>query len=186
MKDPMVVEETGEKPASDEDNISVKTSKAVIKPIDDDVKPDDKKTIAVLAEEAAVKKESVELDKTEPKPETEDESKPTDTEDGKPEDQYPGLAPDDKDKKQTKDQSNNQAELELIEQEKHDAAIQKLIDSKKYELPINSVEQRRSKRVVVFGVALSLILIVAWADIALDAGLIHISGIKPVTHFFSN
>jgi hypothetical protein len=71
-------------------------------------------------------------------------------------------------------------------QAEHDAAIQKLIDSKQYFLPINSVEKRRTKRVIVLGVALSLLLIIAWADVALDAGLVQIDGIKPVTHFFSN
>ena len=31
-----------------------------------------------------------------------------------------------------------------------------------------------------------LLLLLAWGDIALDANLIQVSGIKPVTHFFSN
>lgn len=69
---------------------------------------------------------------------------------------------------------------------KRQAAIEQLAESKKYYLPINMVEKRRSKRVVVAGLVLSLLLIVAWGDVALDAGLIHINGVKPVTHFFSN
>jgi len=71
-------------------------------------------------------------------------------------------------------------------QTKHDAAIQKLVDSKQYFLPINAVEKRKTKRFVILGVILSLLLALAWVDVALDAGLIHIGGIKPVTHFFSN
>lgn len=80
-----------------------------------------------------------------------------------------------------------QAELDdAAQQAEHDESIQKLIVSKKYVLPINSVEKRRSRRFVMLGIVLSLVLLVAWADVALDAGLIHVGGIKPVTHFFSN
>jgi hypothetical protein len=78
------------------------------------------------------------------------------------------------------------AEKAAAEQAKHDASIEKLIESKKYFLPINAVEQRRSKRNVVLGLVLSVILTVAWVNVALDAGLVEINGIKPVTHFFSN
>lgn len=67
-----------------------------------------------------------------------------------------------------------------------DVKLQQLVDSKKYFLPINAVEHRRSKHVVIAGIVLSVLLAVAWADIALDAGIIHGGGIKPVTHFFSN
>ena len=77
-------------------------------------------------------------------------------------------------------------EAEAKKQAEHDNAIQKLADSKQYFLPINSVEKRRSKRFVALGIVVSLILVAAWADIALDAGLIHLQGIKPATHFFSN
>lgn len=82
--------------------------------------------------------------------------------------------------------STEQLEAEAAAQAKHQAAIEKLADSKKYYLPINTVEKRRSRRFVAVGIILSLLLIVAWADIALDAGLIQIHGLKPVTHFFSN
>jgi len=68
---------------------------------------------------------------------------------------------------------------------KREAALQKLVESKKYVLPINSLEQRRTKRVVLLGLLLSLLLAAAWVDIALDAGLIHLAGLHPVTHFFS-
>jgi hypothetical protein len=64
-------------------------------------------------------------------------------------------------------------------------ALQKLLEEKTYYLPINSREKRKTKRFVLLGIVLSIILIAAWADIALDAGLIHIDNVKPVTHFFS-
>ena len=67
-----------------------------------------------------------------------------------------------------------------------DAALQKLVDSKQFFLPINSVEKRRTKRVVVIGILLSIVLVLLWLDVALDANLIQIPGINPVTHFFSS
>lgn len=67
-----------------------------------------------------------------------------------------------------------------------EAKLQKLIESKKYFLPINQVEQRRSKHFAIMGILIALVLVVAWADVALDAGLVKINGVKPLTHFFSN
>jgi hypothetical protein len=109
-----------------------------------------------------------------PSPETE---KPTEPEESPP---PPDQSP------TPKDNDAQQAEAEAAEQAKRQAAIDKLAASKQYYLPINSVEKRRSKRFVIFGVLLSLLLIVAWADIALDAGLIHLGNVKAPTHFFSN
>jgi hypothetical protein len=90
-----------------------------------------------------------------------------------------------------KGDKGNEASLEAEEAKaaeaaKHDEAVQKLIDSKQYYLPINAVEQRKSKRFVALGIVLSILLALVWADIAMDAGLIQVSGVKPVTHFFSN
>ncbi len=67
----------------------------------------------------------------------------------------------------------------------HDSKVQKLVDTKQYFLPINTIEKRRSKRFVALGILLSFLLAVAWVDISLDAGLIRLHGIKPLTHFFS-
>lgn len=67
----------------------------------------------------------------------------------------------------------------------HEAAIQKLVDSKQYYLPIKTVEQRRSQRNVIYGVLFTAFLIAAWLNIALDAGLIELGRIQPVTNFFS-
>ncbi len=78
----------------------------------------------------------------------------------------------------------NQNEVDE-EQLKAEAALQKLVDSKQYFLPINTLESRRSKRFITFGILLSLLLVLAWADIALDAHLITIDGVKPLTNFFS-
>jgi hypothetical protein len=71
-------------------------------------------------------------------------------------------------------------------QAENDAKTAKLIESKQYFLPINAVEHRRSTQIAVAGAILALILAMAWVDVALDAGLIHLGGVKPVTHIFSN
>lgn len=111
-------------------------------------------------------------EKTEPQPDKSDENEapPAEGDQGQPAD------------KAADEQSKAEAE-----QKKKEVAVQKLVDSKQYFLPINSVEQRKSKRFVALGILLSLLLAVAWVDIALDAGLIDLGGgVKPVTHFFSN
>lgn len=106
----------------------------------------------------------------------------TDEADNKPTEE-PANA-DDAKAKQSK--AAEQAKAEDDEATKHQAATAKLADTKQYYLPINTVEKRRSQRFVILGILLSLLLIVAWADIALDAGLIHIGSLKSPTHFFSN
>lgn len=82
--------------------------------------------------------------------------------------------------KQTAEQAN--AEAEKIA--KHEAEIDKLAESKQFFLPINSIEDRKTKRFILIGVVLSLVLAVVWIDIALDAGLIKLGGLKSLTHFF--
>ena len=76
-------------------------------------------------------------------------------------------------------------EAELKKSE-HESEVEKLIESKKYELPITTSEKRRSTRFVILGLLLAIFLILAWIDIALDAQLIKTDSIKPVTHLFSN
>jgi hypothetical protein len=80
----------------------------------------------------------------------------------------------------------NQEAAQQAEEAKHDEGVQKLIDGKQYFLPINAVEKRRTKRVILLGILLVVVLAVAWVDIALDAGLVEIGNVKPMTHFFSN
>ena len=87
-------------------------------------------------------------------------------------------------------QSDNKNELddqiiETQEQAKHDAEISEIIESKRYYLPIDTVEKRRTKRFVLIGASVSILLILIWIDVALDAGLIKLGGLKAVTHIFS-
>lgn len=68
---------------------------------------------------------------------------------------------------------------------KRQVDLQAMIESKKYYLPINTLQESRTKQFVTGGVLLSLLLAVVWADIALDAGLIKIGHLHALTHFFN-
>ncbi|HSX37106.1 MAG TPA: hypothetical protein VLG13_03270 [Patescibacteria group bacterium] len=87
---------------------------------------------------------------------------------------------------QTPEQQDVAAKKAEEEAAKHEAEVQKLVDDEKYFLPINTVESRKTKRFVVLGALLIVVLGLAWADVALDAGLIHITGVKALTHFFTH
>jgi hypothetical protein len=121
--------------------------------------------------------------KPEPEPETEPEPKPADKPEPDKTETADTVPEQDSEEKPKADQ---ELQAQAAEQARHDSAVGKLVESKQYYLPINTVEKRRSRRFVALGIILSLLLVVAWADIALDAGLIQLNGVKPLTHFFSN
>ncbi|MEK7599717.1 MAG: hypothetical protein AAB462_01645 [Patescibacteria group bacterium] len=178
LKDPMVIDQEDLEITTLEEKKpeSTITEIAAIAAADKPAKPEDKP-----AEDKDAKEDEPQPEKEEPKPEpakpdkiadpVADDTK-TDETDTKEEDQ--DTAPE------------NQLDIDASKEAEHEAAVQKLSESKKYFLPINAVEQRKSKQFVILGVVLSVILALAWVNIALDAGLIKIPGIKPVTHFFSN
>ncbi|MGH7142335.1 MAG: hypothetical protein ACREF5_02600 [Candidatus Saccharimonadales bacterium] len=64
------------------------------------------------------------------------------------------------------------------------AELEKIIDSKKYFLPINSVEHRKDTRQAISVLILVILLALVWLDLILDAGLIRLGGIHAVTNFF--
>ena len=68
---------------------------------------------------------------------------------------------------------------------KSEEELTELIDSKEYNLPIQTAENRRTRLVTIFGIILILVLAAAWANMALDAGFITIPGVQPLTHFFN-
>jgi hypothetical protein len=117
---------------------------------------------------------------------------PKNNQDDEKEETLPGPAPLDINEAQDKSEKPAAKPTEAKPAEKaakptkSDAHIEKLIEDKTYFLPINSVEKRRARRFVVLGILLSLVLVVAWVDVALDAGLIKLGNVKPVTHFFSS
>jgi type IV secretory pathway VirB10-like protein len=168
MKDPMVVEEGIDK-----------SEETVRKPLPAKTR---ETKIAPLSEPAE------DSDATPDAPEPAEETKPEEAA-AEPEKQADESGNEEKPEKpdgEKKRSDKIDADAEAAAKAAEDVKLQKLVDSKKYFLPINAVEHRRSKRVVIGGVIVALVLAVAWADIALDAGLIQAGGVKPVTHFFSN
>lgn len=193
LKDPMVVDEAaktdGDDKKTDEKTELKHSSASIVQPLDKSASepedqpdgPDEPDKPAVPPTPAPDKDDTAD---TAEEPKVEDKP-PADEAAPEPE---PASEPEPKkdDKQTTAKATNQKSDAETAEQAKHEAAIQHLIDSKKYELPINAVEKRKSKHFVVLGIVLAILLVLAWGDIAADAGLIHISGLKPVTHFFSN
>lgn len=96
---------------------------------------------------------------------------------------------DDEDEITSRDTIKNASteEQELIDKKatEHQANLEKIALAKTYYLPINQVEHRRNKHVAVVGFVLIVLLGLVWADVALDAGLVTIPGLKAPTHLFS-
>lgn len=178
LKDPMMREEA-DKPVLP-DAVAPSVSREVeVKPVE----AERAKTIAQLAEEAKARVDKTEAEKA---PETEEpELKPQEELTAKPEPKAEKLA-ESTDAVAPGAEAAADQEAKLAEAAKQDAELEKLVETKEYFLPINAVEKRRTKRVVVLGALLSVILALAWVDIALDAGLIQLDNVKPITHFFSN
>lgn len=65
------------------------------------------------------------------------------------------------------------------------AKLQRMIDNEEYFLPIETLEERRSRKVAIFGVLLIIVLAVAWYNVALDAGLLQNTYNLPHTTFFT-
>lgn len=142
-----------------------------------------KTTIAHTAETIKPPKEEVRPSPEDPAAEEENEKPPEETpksEDGAKE----TLSPETESKKNQQIQELAQKNDE--QKARHEAVVERLVNSRKYELPINAVEKRKTKNFVVLGFLLSILLVLVWADVALDAGLVKLNGVKPVTHFFSN
>lgn len=174
LKDPMMSPATApaekDEPAPSKESLAT-PSKSKIKPIEEPAADSTKDS----AKSEEPKKPELE---TAPEPTAEPASKPEPAKPDEPEEPEESNAP-----SKTPDAD---ADIAASKQAEHDAAMQKLVEAKQYFLPINAVEKRRSKRFVATGVILSVILLAFWADVALDAGLVHLGGIKAVTHFFSN
>lgn len=148
---------------------------------DPDSEQDDTKTNSKLDEIAATKT-IAELD-AEAKAVKQDKPEETSSQTDKIEDSTEQKDQDAASKKNDDGLEDEVAKAE--EAAKKDASLQSLVESKQYFLPINTVEKRRSKRVVIGGILLSLVLAIVWVDVALDAGLIGSSGL-PHTHYFDH
>lgn len=66
------------------------------------------------------------------------------------------------------------------------AELEKLIESKKYFLPINTVERRRDAKRAILLMVLVILFALIWLDLALDAGLLKLGHVHSLTHFFSS
>ncbi len=182
IKDPMVVAETDKQTEDDTSKNVVKaggSSKIKLQPLATSDTPETKDEVTTpekpkLPEEEP-KKDDPKLDEPvqSDKPAVQDE--PDSGKDQPTESKDKALnTPDEQDA------------AEASRKAEHDANLQKIVDSKTYYLPINAVEKRKTKRFVLLGIALSIFLILVWINVALDAGLIQIDGVSPLTSFFSS
>jgi hypothetical protein len=80
--------------------------------------------------------------------------------------------------------SDNAAQRAEKEQAARAAEQEKIIASKQYYLPITTTDGRRDSSRAVLVLVLVLVAVLAWLDITLDAGIVHLGGIHALTHFF--
>lgn len=180
LKDPMVVEEDGEVSASAADSESARSpslpsAKVHIEPLSSQ-KSDADDASAPPPEESDKAEEPAAEGGDEVKKDEKTTAEPdlSEVDDGAAEPSAKNIA-----KKAEEDE-----EAELKKAAERAEELDKLAESRKFYLPINQVEKRRTKRYVLLGVVFIVILGLAWADVALDAGIITIPGVKAPTHFF--
>jgi len=81
------------------------------------------------------------------------------------------------------------AQAEDLEAQKakkeYDQKIDSLINNKTYFLEIGKISKQRNRLYTWLGLVICIILVIAWLDVALDAGIINNSYHLPHTHFFS-
>ena len=166
MKDPMVADEkpeseavAGETPQSANDSTAPSSTHLKLEPLSHD--------------DATPKEETTKVTDEAPSPTRQSQN---DTESQTADDEASELT---KPKLSVEEQ-----ELAARKEAEQVEAVDALAASRKYYLPINQVEKRRNKQYAVAGVILIIILGLMWADIALDAGIVSIPGVKAPTHFF--
>jgi cobalamin biosynthesis Mg chelatase CobN len=189
LKDPMVKEEKKNDISEQSDSIPApalasSSNKSRLQPLVDSISPDDE-SLAVEPKTPQVS-EAAEPETTTSTPESEPEQKASGSEASEADAPQSQMLDDAQADDKLKSTAAKQAEVEAAEQVKHDAAVQKLVDTKRYELPINTVEERQSRKFIMLGIVLMAVLILVWLDIALDAGIIKLGGLHSATHFFSN
>lgn len=59
----------------------------------------------------------------------------------------------------------------------------KAIESGRYFLPIQTADNRRARRDAIIFAILGIVLVLVWLDVLLDANLISLGGIQPLTNF---
>lgn len=160
LHDPMMSHDESDSSKSNDDNLlsPAVITKINIQPISDD-KTDEINSRVESVPETVTEIESIKEDKSE----------------------NSILADNQVDSKSPQDKINDETAI----QAKHEAELDELVEAKAYFLPINTATHQRTKRFVIIGVGMSLLLAIIWVDVALDAGLIKIGSLKALTHIFS-
>jgi hypothetical protein len=205
MRDPMMntdapANDTSEPVEADASGSATHASHGVIQPLASSPKPAVAEVPAVLATaEPAAAKAATDAESSiagdEPVLQTESEPQPTSGSTPPPA-EVPNPVTEPEAPKTTTSSSDAKVGTKDIQTEADEASaedakaerqanLQKLVDNKTYYLPINTLETQRTKQFVAVGTLLSILLVLAWADIALDAGLVHIGTLKALTHFFN-
>lgn len=179
MQDPMMVSDA----TSNDDRATAPvlkpTKKVVIQPLHEGVVPEEPAAPAPTTPEPVVAKSQLvtaeisipTVKKPEPAPAEEPEQPKEPAEKvAQP------VSPLSKDEQSEADTQKTQARV---------ARLEKLIEDEQYFLPINTVEERRSRRLAILGLILIIVLSLAWYDSALDAGLVPNTYNLPHTTFFS-
>lgn len=175
IKDPMVNEVAVEDPKPEPKQQP--TKKIVITPLHDNIVPEDK---IVVSDVVTVEPVVPVIEKPETKPDVADEVVPELPKMLNP--IMPAGVPVLKDEKQL---TPEQAEAAAKAAQERAAKVRQAIEKEQYFLPINAIEEQRSRRVAILGLLLIIVLAVAWYDIALDAGLLTNMYELPHTHFFT-
>lgn len=186
-----------ETPEPDTAPVLTPTKRVVLQPLADSPKTDTAKPEPAVSEtdsEAPVETDAVESKADEasaPEPEAETpaepeaDAKPEPAPEAEPAKESPDVIATDA-KVGTKEvQTEAEAAAEADAEAERQAKLQEMVDNKTYYLPITTSETRKARQFVAVGVLLSIVLIAAWLDIALDAGLIHLGNLHALTHFFS-
>lgn len=176
MSDPMVNQER----QADLPVVLKPVRKVVIKPVHDDVVPEEENAEVEPTKTAPkLKPETKPVTQPEPLAEPETEPEPQFSPDTKIADVAP--EPDTTaipDAAADEDEDSEARRIRL-------AKLQQMIDEEEYFLPIETLEERRSRKVAIFGLILIVLLAAAWYNVALDAGLLPNSFDLPHTTFFS-
>ena len=146
----------------------------------------------IISKSEAVQQEAVKPAETQPAPEPTPApaASAATTPEEKPAEEDPELDDSDEDTGSSTQLAPNQA-LEQAKRKEEDAKAarqaeeEKIVTSKQFYLPMSVAKERRGLNRVLLILALVLVLALVWADIVLDAGIIHIGGLHALTRFFS-
>ncbi len=178
VQDPMVKDKDESKEPEDETKKTMSYGNKVIAPLSEESNTEDSKT--------AVDETKTEVKETEDKPEetTKEEKPATSPEDieTKPSSDQTGEEEAVVDATAEQVKTNKKPELSA-EEKKRQEAIQKLVNEKKYVLPIGQFTKRRNNRRAVLILVLVAVVAFMAADLLIDANIIQTSINPPISIF---